>query len=134
MELSIQERLKDLRVERGLTLEQLAEQGIRLLDFAHMEEESRTELEKLFQKIRILLSLFDPLQSLGGGHGGDPGRGISQIHLAARHEPGKIIFRFRRQFFPSRLLRFCQDLRVFSRQGMRQGSFRLPDIVICGNG
>ena len=26
MELSIQERLKDLRVERGLTLEQLAEQ------------------------------------------------------------------------------------------------------------
>lgn len=29
-------------------LEQLAEQGIRLLDFAHMEEESRTELEKLF--------------------------------------------------------------------------------------
>ena len=30
-------------------LEQLAEQGIRLLDFAHMEEESRTELEKLFR-------------------------------------------------------------------------------------
>ena len=31
-------------------LEQLAEQGIRLLDFAHMEEESRTELEKLFRQ------------------------------------------------------------------------------------
>ena len=28
MELSIQERLKDLRVERGLTLEQLEEQGL----------------------------------------------------------------------------------------------------------
>ena len=28
MELSIQERLKDLRVERGLTLEQLAEKPI----------------------------------------------------------------------------------------------------------
>ena len=27
MELSIQERMKDLRVERGLTLEQLEEQG-----------------------------------------------------------------------------------------------------------
>lgn len=31
-------------------LEQLAEQGIRLLDFAHMEEESRAELEKLFRQ------------------------------------------------------------------------------------
>lgn len=40
-------------------LEQLAEQGIRLLDFAHMEEESRTELEKLFRQDYLpLLSSF----------------------------------------------------------------------------
>ena len=31
MELSIQERLKDLRVERGLTLEQLAEETLSLI-------------------------------------------------------------------------------------------------------
>ena len=67
-------------------LEQLAEQGIRLLDFAHMEEESRTELEKLFQKVRILFPLFDPFQPLRGGHGGNLGRGIPQVHLAAHHE------------------------------------------------
>ena len=30
MELSIQERLKDLRVERGLTLEQLAEETLQV--------------------------------------------------------------------------------------------------------
>ena len=40
-------------------LEQLAEQGIRLLDFAHMEEESRAELEKLFRQDYLpLLSSF----------------------------------------------------------------------------
>ena len=40
-------------------MEQLAEQGIRLLDFAHMEEESRTELEKLFRQDYLpLLSSF----------------------------------------------------------------------------
>ena len=31
MKLTIQERLKDLRVERGLTLEQLAEQTLSLI-------------------------------------------------------------------------------------------------------
>lgn len=40
-------------------LEHLSEQGIHLLDFAHMEEESRAELEKLFRQDYLpLLSSF----------------------------------------------------------------------------
>ena len=36
MELSIQERLKDLRVERGLTLEQLEEQ-VNPVSYTHLD-------------------------------------------------------------------------------------------------
>lgn len=51
MELSIQERLKDLRVERGLTLEQLAEEtklsksalGCALPGFVDSKNEEKTE-------------------------------------------------------------------------------------------
>ena len=50
MELSIQERLKDLRVERGLTLEQLEEQ-VNLSKSALGSYEAKD-----FKDIRIILS------------------------------------------------------------------------------
>ena len=67
MELSIQERLKDLRVERGLTLEQLAEEthlsksalgsyeGDNLKDISHhASEEERKWLKGIAQKSDLL--------------------------------------------------------------------------------
>ena len=43
----------------NILLEQLAEQGIRLLDFAHMDEENRVELEQMFRQDYLpLLSSF----------------------------------------------------------------------------
>lgn len=61
MELSIQERLKDLCVERGLTLEQLAEQAAMMficrrlkLNLKKLIEEEKKWLKKISQKSDLL--------------------------------------------------------------------------------
>ena len=86
MELSIQERLKDLRVERGLTLEQLAEQthlsksalgsyeGDKFKDISHY---ALIELAKFYvvtadyllglSEIKKCLRHFNPLSPIHGG-------------------------------------------------------------------
>ena len=89
MELSIQERLKDLRVERGLTLEQLAEQthlsksalgsyeGDKFKDISHY---ALIELAKFYEvtvdyllgrsQIKKCLRHFNPPAPIHGGIGG----------------------------------------------------------------
>lgn len=61
MELSIQERLKDLRVERGLTLEQLAEQTAMMfickrlrLNYGKLSREDKAASKRLAGKSDLL--------------------------------------------------------------------------------
>ena len=73
MELSIQERLKDLRVERGLTLEQLAEQthlsksalgSYEGEDFKDISHYALIELAKFYEvTVDYLLGLFSNKKS-----------------------------------------------------------------------
>ena len=59
MELSIQERLKDLRVERGLTLEQLAEQthlSKSALGSYEGDEETSKQFQALAKKMMVQMS------------------------------------------------------------------------------
>ena len=51
MELSIQERLKDLRVERGLTLEQLAEQ-------THLSKSALGSYEGIISRTSAIMPLL----------------------------------------------------------------------------
>lgn len=92
------------------------------------------ELEELFQQVRVLPPLLDAFQPLGGGHGGNLRRGVPQVHLAAQHEAGKIIFRFPGKFLPPHFFRLLQETVVLVCQASRERGLRFPQVVIRGGG